>query len=461
MTEVKIGLEIHRQIDSNKLFCNCPSILRDDKPGVIFKRNLRTVSSEVGEKDVVAEYEMAKNKYAVYEGYSDSTCLVEYDEEPVHSINQKALDVALQVALMLNCKIPEEIIVMRKQVIDYSNTSGFQRTVLIGRNGYVETPEGKVGINGVYLEEDAARKISEDNEKVTYRLDRLGIPLIEITTAPDIKSSVQAKEVAAHLGMVLKSTGKVKGGIGTVRQDVNISVNNGPRVEIKGFQDLKNMPSVIDKEIQRHLKDKIKSEVRKAETDGSTSYLRPMPGSARMYPETDHSIIVIDQKRLESIKLPELISERILRYRKEYKLNSELAILAAKDDKFEEFVNKFDKLDPSFIAQTLVMTLKDLKTREGLNIEKLKKKDLEEVFGYVGKVGKDAVPGMLADKIRGVKINLRKYKADEKDLVKDVKDIIKKNKGASLNAVMGIVMKKYRGKVDGKEVTSIIKKNLK
>ena len=109
MTEVKIGLEIHKQIDSNKLFCNCPSILRDEKPDVKFKRKLRNVASEMGEKDVVAEYEVAKNKYGIYEGYSDSTCLVEYDEEPIHSINQKALDVALQVSLMLKCEIPEPV----------------------------------------------------------------------------------------------------------------------------------------------------------------------------------------------------------------------------------------------------------------------------------------------------------------------------------------------------------------
>ena len=140
---------------------------------------------------------------------------------------------------------------MRKQVLDYSNTSGFQRTGLLARNGYVNIKNNAIEIATICIEEDAARKISEDSNKVVYRLDRLGIPLIEIATAPDIKTPEEAREVAAHIGMILKSTGKFKGGIGTIRQDLNVSIKNGARVEIKGVQELKHIPRIIENEIKR------------------------------------------------------------------------------------------------------------------------------------------------------------------------------------------------------------------
>src|SRR3989338_3419565 len=140
---------------------------------------------------------------------------------------------------------------MRKQVLDFSNTSGFQRTALIALNGFMEN--SKIGIESITLEEDSARKINETKDAVTYRLDRLGIPLIEIATKPDIKTPQQAKEVASYLGMLLKSTGNFKSGIGTIRQDINLSILNNPKVEIKGIQDLHSIPLVIENEVKRQL----------------------------------------------------------------------------------------------------------------------------------------------------------------------------------------------------------------
>ena len=147
-------------------------------------------------------------------------------------------------------------------------------------------------------------------------MDRLGIPLIEIGTEADIKDPEHAKEVAEKLGMILRSTGKVKRGLGTIRQDVNVSIKNGSRVEIKGFQDLRKMPLIIKNEIKRQQKTKVKPEVRKANPNGSTTFLRPIPGSARMYPETDIKPIPITKKLLSSIKKPELISEKVQKYEK-------------------------------------------------------------------------------------------------------------------------------------------------
>ena len=198
---LKSGLEIHQQLNTKKLFCHCPSLLRKDEPDFTVRRKLHVVAGESGEVDIAAAHEAAKDKEFIYEGY-DTTCLVELDESPPREINQEALKVVIQVSLLLNCQVIPITQIMRKTVVDGSNTSGFQRTVLIARDGFIETADGKVGIESVCLEEDAARII--DKEKGIFRLDRLGIPLIEIATAPDIKTPEQAKETALKISNALK-----------------------------------------------------------------------------------------------------------------------------------------------------------------------------------------------------------------------------------------------------------------
>ena len=165
----KCGIEIHQQLEGNKLFCDCPTLNSDKEPDIRVVRRLRAVAGETGEIDIAAKHEMEKGKQFTYISHSEDTCLVEYDEEPPHPINQKALDVALQIALLLKAKIVDEIQVMRKTVVDGSNTSGFQRTALIATNGYIETSLGNVGIPIICLEEEAAQKIKEDKDSVTYR----------------------------------------------------------------------------------------------------------------------------------------------------------------------------------------------------------------------------------------------------------------------------------------------------
>ena len=185
----KSGLEIHQQLDTSKLFCNCKSLLRKDSPDFVVKRKLHAVAGESGEVDVAAQYQKSLDKEFEYQGF-DSTCLVELDEEPPHEINKEALKIAIHISLLLNCKIMPITQIMRKTVIDGSNTSGFQRTVLIAKEGYLETVNGRVGIESVFLEEDAARIVERTDKKEIYKLDRLGIPLVEIVTAPDIKNVV-------------------------------------------------------------------------------------------------------------------------------------------------------------------------------------------------------------------------------------------------------------------------------
>ncbi|MEA3414221.1 MAG: Glu-tRNA(Gln) amidotransferase subunit GatE, partial [Nanoarchaeota archaeon] len=363
----KAGLEIHQQLDTHKLFCNCPSVLRSDFANFKVKRKLHAVAGEFGKVDAAAQYQSKMNKNFVYEGY-DTTCLVELDEEPPHEINQEALEIVLEIALLLNCKIIPISQIMRKTVIDGSNTSGFQRTVMIGLDGFLETSLGKVGIDSIYLEEDSARRVGKNSEGIIFRLDRLGIPLIEITTKPDLKNAEHVKEVAMKIGEILRSS-RVRRGIGTIRQDLNISVKGSNRVEIKGFQDPKIMEKCVNLEVKRQLefvkKGKENSnEVRNCLFDGKTEFLRPMPGASRMYPETDLNLLHISRGLINKIKknLPKLRSEIEEELRKQG-LNEEMIKLLFKRGKVNDFMELFRVYgNPNLIAKILLLFVVEIAT---------------------------------------------------------------------------------------------------
>ena len=145
----------------------------------------------------------------------------------------------------------DEVHVMRKTVVDGSNTGGFQRTCVVSLGGAVEVDGKRYGIQQISLEEDAARNVGEEGSIVRYRLDRLGIPLMEIATAPDMHDPAEVQAVALRIGSILRATGKVRRGLGTIRQDVNVSIMNGKVVEIKGVQDLPLMPTIVEYEAMR------------------------------------------------------------------------------------------------------------------------------------------------------------------------------------------------------------------
>src|SRR3989338_1568 len=433
----KCGLECHQQLEGRKLFCNCPSLNSDKEPDIKFLRKLKAVAGETGDIDIAAEFEMLKNKKIIYEGNSEDICLVEQDDEPPHELNKQALETTTKVALLLNAKIVDEIQVMRKTVVDGSNVSVFQRTALVAMDGFIDTSLGRVKIPTICLEEEAAQKIEDGKDFVKYRLDRLGIPLIEIATSADIKSSEHAKEVAAYIGMVLRSVERVKRGLGTIRQDVNISIKEGERTEIKGFQDLRSIPKVIEYEVKRQLDaikqgKKLEKEVRKAEPDFTTSFLRPLPGAARLYPETDCLPVKIERKHIEKLRreLPKLLAHKEDEIEKKYKIPKQLAKELINNDNFEQF------------------------------IKKLKNEDFEEVLGYLneGKIAKEAVIDLLVKKIKNEKIDLAEFKSvSEKDLEEEIKKIIEEKPGLNVGAYMGLIMAKYRGKVDGKQVMEMLK----
>ena len=251
----KVGLEIHQQLDSkNKLFCNC-KIVDSTEHDFTFKRILHPTQSEMGAYDQAALFESKKIKTVKYLSSKNSNCLIESDEEPPEMVNAEALELVLTIALALHCTIEDELHVMRKIVIDGSNTTGFQRTILVARNGYLDVDEVRVGIQSICLEEDAARIINEqkddkDDTKI-FALDRLGVPLIEIALDPISNTPIFVTKVAQTIGRLLRATKKVTRGLGSIRQDVNISTNGGAVVEVKGVQQLSQLALVIDYETKR------------------------------------------------------------------------------------------------------------------------------------------------------------------------------------------------------------------
>ena len=252
---VKVGLEIHQQLDSkNKLFCNCKTV-DSTEHDFTFKRILRPTQSEMGSYDQAALFESKKIKTVKYQSSKISNCLIESDEEPPMMVNTEALELVLTISLALHCTIEDELHVMRKIVIDGSNTTGFQRTILVARNGFLDVEGIRIGIQSICLEEDAARIINEvkedDDDSKIFALDRLGVPLIEVALEPISNTPLFITNVAQTIGRLLRSTKKVTRGLGSIRQDVNISTNGGPVVEVKGVQQLSQLALVIEYETKR------------------------------------------------------------------------------------------------------------------------------------------------------------------------------------------------------------------
>jgi len=465
---LKAGIECHQQLDTHKLFCECPSLLRQDKPDVIIKRRQYAVAGETGKIDVAAAYEQTKGKLFVYEGYSDTTCQVEFDSEPPRQINKEALEITEQVAFLLNAEPLEISQVMRKTVIDGSNTTGFQRTLIVAKGGYVETTKGKIGISAICLEEDAARKIKETEKEVVFRVDRLGIPLVEIATKPEIKTPQEAKEIALKIGEILRAC-KVKRGIGTIRQDVNLSIEGGARTEIKGVQEPALIGKTIEKEVERQLElikqnKKVEPTVRNALPDGETKFLRPLPGAARMYPETDLPLVKITEKELEEIKknLPELRESIIIKLEKKG-IHPEIVKELVRENKIMLFEELSKIADPIIVAKTITLTIKSIKAHHKISTEKITKQILEKIFSALNekKITESAIEQILVEVCKGNNIEkaISMYQiASKAELEKEIKEIISKHKGAPINALIGMAMSKLKGRAESKVITEMVKK---
>jgi glutamyl-tRNA(Gln) amidotransferase subunit E len=619
---LKVGLEIHRQLNTSaKLFCNCRPELFKEEPETTFLRRLRPTQSELGQIDPAAYFEFQKGVKIKYEANNATSCLVEMDEEPPHRLNREAVETVLTVALMMKCKPVDEVHVMRKTVIDGSNTTGFQRTCVIALDGEIKVGGKAIPIQHASLEEDAARKTGEEDNTIRYRIDRLGIPLIEVATGPAIKSPKEAEEVALVIGNILRATGKVIRGLGTIRQDVNISISQGALIEIKGVQELELISLAVEYEVKRQLNlikiseelhrrnvkqeelreefidvsdvfkqtkckvirkaldnkqmvlavklskfqgllkwelvpnfrlgteiadrarfwgrvggifhtdempaygvaeeeieqlrkklnadeqdavvfvadkpdnaaDALKAvverareatkgvpeETRASSLDGTTRFMRPRPGAARMYPETDIPPMQITEEQVRRIgsQLPELSEQKLARLIGQYKLNEKLAkqVLDSEYGELFEIIVKESNVSPTTVAAFMTETMKALK-RDGVQVEKVSGINIRDIFRRLGsgEITKEAVPEIvtwLAKHEGGTvqeatsKIGLKMLSKEEleriiEDTVQKNRSLIKERGANACGAVIGLVMKEVRGKADVALVSELVKKRV-
>ena len=602
---LKVGLEIHQQLLTHKLFCNCASRLSEEDDGIRFQRRLRPTQSELGEVDAAAIEEARRHLTFVYEATANS-CLVEADEEPPHHPNEEALDIALEISLLLGAKPVREVDFMRKIVIDGSNTAGFQRSALVSMDGAIEVNGKRIGVPTILLEEDAARKVGEKVDEIFYRLDRLGIPLAEVSTTPDIATPEEAREVALAIGSLLRATRRVVRGIGTIREDVNISIRGGARIEIKGVQELRLIETFVQKEAERQLmlievakelarrgggtvpeegidltaaftaslskviqaalkkggrvigwplpkfagllKGKlgpelaaharvagvggifhsdelpaygvtqaevnevrkvlklgdadafvlvadeeakglhaieemlpraryavlgVPEETRDPRPDGTSVYSRPLPGKARMYPETDVPPLRVHEDRLKRIRehLPERPEAKVPRLVQAYAIHEQQArqlVQEGSDDLFELIAKEFG--EATLVATVLLYHYSELR-REGLDVDGIPEDHLRELFSLLkaGRFAKEAIPDLLrhmattggraSDALKAVGVQGLGREEVERtvDEVLDAsEDLIRSRGAAAEKGIMGRAMEKLRGRADGKVVSDVV-----
>ncbi|MCP4218730.1 MAG: Glu-tRNA(Gln) amidotransferase subunit GatE [bacterium] len=243
----KCGHEVHQQLKTRKkLFCRCPAGIyqgpEDHNAEIV--RHMRPTLSELGEYDGTALMEFKTKKEIVYRLKNENACTYEIDDTPPFAINMDALDIAIEIALLLKSNIVGELHITRKQYLDGSIPTGFQRTAIVGIEGEIPQAKGKVRVIQLSIEEDSCREVSDIRHRRIYTTDRLGMPLIETVTYPELMTPDEAEEGAQYIRFLTRSTGKVRTGIGATRQDVNVSITGGTRVEIKGVAHIKWIPEL-------------------------------------------------------------------------------------------------------------------------------------------------------------------------------------------------------------------------
>lgn len=614
--EMICGIEIHQQLETKKLFCSCESHLCEEGHGNTYRR-LRPTTSEMGEVDRAALAQFQRNLGYRYQSTPGTSCLVELDEEPPHNTNPEAMKTTLMFSEMMGARVVDEVHFMRKIVVDGSNTSGFQRTALVATDGEIDVNGKKISILSVCLEEDACRKVETTDAEITYRLDRLGIPLIEVATGPDIRTPEECMEVALRIGTLLRATKRVKRGIGTIREDLNISIPGGARIEIKGVQELRLLPLYVQNEVNRQkmllrvkdiltergtkavpiefvdateifkdceskviqgaLKEKgkviavrlpgfagvmngdnktlrlgaemaqrartkgvkgifhsdelpnygieqsyvdklreflgmtgefdafvicaakekkamdaleiaveranlalveVPEETRDPLPDGTSKYSRPLPGAARMYPETDVPPIEITRERLKDIhdNLPELPEEIEARLVKDYGINAQQARQIVRQDNNDLFERIAKEYDMAGVAATTFLNTYGELEHDGIDISVLTDEKIMQVFGMLkeSRFAKEALPALLREMCSGTsaedsikKLGLEAVDSDEAaqiiaGIVKEREEFIRSKGGlAAIGPLMGPVMGALRGKIDGKKANELLTQEIK
>jgi glutamyl-tRNA(Gln) amidotransferase subunit E len=605
------GLEIHQQLDTaTKLFCDCPTEIRDPEAADhAFTRYLHPTKSELGEIDDAALEESMVDREFEYLAY-DTTCLVEADDEPPHRVDREAMATAMEISQLLHMHVVDQVNVMRKIVVDGSNTTGFQRSMLVANDGEISTSEGPVGIEDMLLEEESCQRVEETDDGVRFSLDRLGIPLVEIGTKPDIRSPEQAREAAERIGMLLRSTGKVKRGLGTIRQDVNVSIADGARIELKGVQSLDDIDDLVRNEVRRQVElvdiaaelnerdasvgdpkdvtevfdgtesgviggaladggavqavrlagfdglvgreiqpdrrlgtefsdhakrhgaggifhtdelpaygvtaaevealreavdagpedavalvaddshtaelaidavveragtalEGVPEETRDALEDGTSRYLRPLPGAARMYPETDVPPVEPD---VSGVETPELLTEKVDRYEAEYGLDAGLAKQVAYGQRWPLFEAVVDAgVDATLAAGTLESTLTELR-RDGVQVQRLTDEHLRATLSLVdgGEVPREGIEELLTALAESPELTAAEAVeqeglggVDDSEVREAVAEVVERNADqveadgmGAFSGLMGECMGALRGKADGDTVSDVLREEI-
>ncbi|MBN2054069.1 Glu-tRNA(Gln) amidotransferase subunit GatE [bacterium] len=248
----KAGLEIHQQLRTGKkLFCRCPARYCNGPHDAEVLRHMRPTLSELGEYDGTALMEFKTKKTVIYRIFQAVDCTYEMDDTPPFLVNQEALEIALEIALLLDLNIVDEMHISRKQYLDGSIPTGFQRTAIVGVNGSLPLDGRDIEIIQLGLEEDACREVSDVGHTITFKADRLGFPLVEVVTAPQLRNPNEVMAMAELIRRVLRSTGKVRTGLGAGREDVNVSIRGGTRVEIKGVSRIPAIGRLVHNEALR------------------------------------------------------------------------------------------------------------------------------------------------------------------------------------------------------------------
>lgn len=248
----KSGLEIHQQLlTEKKLFCRCPAGKYSKEYDAEILRHMRPTLSEMGVYDGTALMEFKTKKNIIYHINRETVCTYEMDDTPPFLINEDALDIAIGIGMLFNCNIVDEIHIARKQYLDGSIPTGFQRTAIYALDGWIPYKDRKIKIVQMSIEEDSCREVSDIGHERVYLTDRLGMPLIETVTEPAMRTPQEVAEVAWQCSNLVRSTHKVRRGMGAAREDVNVSVDGGTRIEIKGVSQITMIPILTYNEAMR------------------------------------------------------------------------------------------------------------------------------------------------------------------------------------------------------------------